>query len=127
MAHDVAQHKHTHADAAGCDERGAAHFQQLLETEFESQGEQQEDDADFGPLLHGFRGRDAEQAQVRAHNETGDDIAQDERLFERLGDNGKDAGGDQDNGQVFYQIQFFSHILYAKTGKVNKKIVNLYE
>ena len=44
---------------------------------------------------------------MRAYDETCDDIAQNERLFECLGYDGEDSGGDEDDGQVLDQIEFF--------------------
>ena len=110
MTYHIAQHEHSHAHAARRDERAAAHFEQLLEAEFESQGEEQEDDTNFGPLVHRLYGGDAEQTQVRPHDETCYDITQDQRLLECFGYDGKESGRNQDDGQVFYKIQFFCHI-----------------
>ena len=59
--------------------------------------------------MNRFGGELGEKAEVGPDQETGDDISQDQRLFERLGDDGEDTGSDQDDGQFGYETQFFGH------------------
>ena len=91
VPHHVACDEHADAHEACRDERAAAHLEQLLEAELQAEGEEQEDDADLGPLLHGFRAGDAEEPQVRSHDEARDDVAQDERLLERFRYDGEES------------------------------------
>ena len=95
------QHEHAQELASGRDEGAAAHLEQLLETEFQTQTEHQEDDADLRPLVDRLLGGDPrEPGNVRADEEAGEDVAQDERLLEGLGYDGEGAGGYEDDRQI---------------------------
>jgi hypothetical protein len=76
---------------------------------FDYTEEQKEEEADFRPVMDGFGAGQMEQAELRPHDKTGDDIAENQRLLERFGNKGEKTGRNQDNGQVFDEIQFFCH------------------
>ena len=84
LAHHVAYHEHSEELAAGSGQRSPPGLEQLLETEFETEPEHEEDDADIAPELYGFGIADAENAHLRAYDEAGNYIAQNGRLPERL-------------------------------------------
>ena len=109
LSQQDADHKHAETFDPGHQHGPAADFQEFLEAEFQSQGEKKEDDADFRPFMDGFGAGQMEQAELRPHDKTGDDIAENQRLLERFGNKGEKTGRNQDNGQVFDEIQFFCH------------------
>ena len=110
LSREIAQHENPEEFGSSCQQGAAAHFEQLLETELQSETEHQKDDADLRPLVDGFFTRDArEEGDVRTDQEAGDNIAQDQGLLQRLRDDGKEAGGDQNHRQIPHKVQFFTH------------------
>ena len=83
-----------------------------------SKREQQENDADFGPLLHCFLAGQVEEPKMRPDHETGYYVPQDKRLLERLGKQSEHTCRNQDNGKVFYEIQFFRHMARSVTATI---------
>ena len=81
-SHHHAGHEHSGKDGSCGDKCAAANLEQLLEAEFQSQCEQQEDDAYFGPLLYILRIREAwEEAKVRSYEKSGDYVSKYKGLF----------------------------------------------
>ena len=100
-----------HADAfdPGHGHGTAADLEQLLEAELQPQGEEQEDDADLRPLVDGLGAGQFDQSQMGPDHESGDDVAEDQRLLEGFGKDGEEAGRDEDDGEVLDEIQLLRH------------------
>ena len=86
-----------------------------MKAELQPQGKHEEDNADFGPYLNighvhnggnGYGQVDSGQGvfkdngQIRARQQSGCDISQDQGLVEFLEQHGYDAGHQQDEGQI---------------------------
>ena len=72
--------------------------------------EEQEYYAYLRPLMHRFgAGHGRNQPQVGADYESGDYVAEDERLLESPGYYGEDTGRYQDNCKFGYQVEFIGH------------------
>ena len=63
-------------------QRGAAHLHQFIEAELEPERKEQEDDADLGPDIHVIHVRHPFEQEIPAAKESGDDVAQHDRLFQ---------------------------------------------
>ena len=85
LAHYIAQAHHACHDNQRCHDGRTAHINQFLETELQSQREQQHDNADLCPeldvALHSHRWQ---QREMRTGQKTGDNIAQHDGLFEHF-------------------------------------------
>ena len=118
-AHD----EHAYAVGGAGDQGAASDFQEALEAEFETQGEEQEDYSDFGPLVYGFGAGDiGEEVQVGTDQESGDYISQDKRLLERPGYHRKDSCRDEDQRKVLNQVYFFRHLLYSVNASASRSM-----
>ena len=83
---------HAHHDRKAADERRSAHLHQFLVRELKTEGEQQEDDANLAPDLHAFLIADPTGAEnVRAHQQTGHNVAEHYRLFQKLAHQAREA------------------------------------
>ena len=97
----VADEQHA-ADFYGCrNAGGAADAFELIEAELQTEGEEQEDDADFGPgvdiraVCYGRK-----KVEVWSCDEAGDDITKDQRLVNLFKKNRSDTGDEQNHAQV---------------------------
>ena len=63
-------------------QRRAAHLHQFIEAELEPERKEQEDDADLGPDIHVIHVRHPFEQEIPAAKESGDDVAQHDRLFQ---------------------------------------------
>ena len=99
LAHGIARAEHTDDNDGRGNERRAADFFELIEAELQTEGEEQENYADFGPGVDvravGNRGKKVE---VRTGDETGDDVAEYERLINFFEKNGRHTGDEQNHG-----------------------------
>ena len=103
-----AEEDHAEDDGQGRDDGRATHLDDFLETEFQAEGEQQEDDADVGPYMDAGGVDDGRgEGEMRTGNETGHDIAQDQRLTQFLENECHDACADQDERKVGYEWSEF--------------------
>ena len=102
------QENHAEDDGQGRDDGRSAHLHDLLETEFQAEGEQEEDHADVRPGVDAGRVDDrGRQGEMGAGDEAGHDVAQHKRLLELLEDQGHDTRADQDQRQVGDQRFYF--------------------
>ena len=78
-----------------------AYLKQFLETEFQSQGEQQYDNTQLGPQVDvGLIDNRREKSKIGPHQKTSHDIAQDHGLFQFLEQQGHYPGHNQDKSQI---------------------------
>ena len=82
LAYQEAYDEHADELAERCDYGLAACSHKFLEAELQSETEHKEDDTDVGPLFYGLLAGYAEDAEVGAYDETGDDVAEYERLLQ---------------------------------------------
>ena len=73
---------------------------ELLERELQAEGEQQERDADLGQQLDVVGVGDGPANRVRTDEHAGQDVAEDQRLAQRLGDETADQAGHDDDREV---------------------------
>ena len=95
---EVAHGQHTADFYRGGDEGGTAYAFQLVKAELQSQREQQEDNADFGPGVDvGLIGNRWEEVEMRTGDEAGNNVAKHQRLIDFLEKNCCDAGYEQNH------------------------------
>ena len=95
---------HKGHDQTGTDNGFHPHLHNLLEREFQSQTEHQEDDANGTPRLDACRITDCGGVgHMRACQKTGHDVAEHQRLSQTTKDNGDNAGKDEYKGEVCNQ------------------------
>lgn len=101
LADGVARAEHTDDDNGRGDKRCAANLLELIKAELQAEGEEQKDNADFRPgadiRVISNRG---EEVEIRAGDEAGNDVAEDERLINFFEQNRRDAGNEQYHRQV---------------------------
>lgn len=101
LADGVARAEHTNDDNGRGDEGRAADLFELIKAEFQTEGEEQKDNADFRPgadvRVVSNRGKEV---KVRAGDEAGNDVAEDERLIDFFKQNRRDTGDEQYHRQV---------------------------
>ena len=82
----------------------SAGIEKFLETEFQSEREKKHDDSHLCPELDVFLRRDRGQiSEIRAGEEAGHNVAEDDRLFYPLEKNRGDSGEDKQESQVGYE------------------------
>ena len=104
MPHCAPQEYHTENDGQGSNYRRTSHFNNLLETEFQSERKQKHDNSDLCPNLntvHILYRRSI--LKMRSGDKTSHYVTQDERLFQAPEKKGYKTGHDQYHGQILYQ------------------------
>ena len=101
LSEHESHHAHRHQLSEGRHADRPSHFLQLLETELQADAKQHEHHADFAPGLHArVVLDDRKPLEVGPDEESSDDIAQHNGLFQPLENDGSKTRRDQNQGEV---------------------------